>query len=1287
MAALGLHIHHADASSTSSPSSSSSSTPLDACRSTTVLSNLLYLGDLTHLTWRAYRLPSIDALTTALAPLLPTGRSSTFSPFHSPASQLQQTLADAWPTALPCLTYHAQLDPSTAHPILILTFHLTFDSTPPPPTPTLPCESALSPWLVDSDGLPLPLSLTGGRLFSPSFSSSVLLFLSHALQAAVQRSLYHAAQPATPSPPIHFLLHHRSLCARILSPRATAAPPAAAPPDPLQGALSYIEALTLPLFEDRSTSASVPPPPPPAPPPPQPITHAVSSPSTTLTPLSVAATPSTSSSSPASDVDAMDQSDPPPSAKPPPVVRLAFDPALQARYTRPPSPMALQLPSYLHRFTPPTRSHHYALTPLMEGRPIPPSLFLTDEADVHLLPDPLADLALSSNTFPSLFPLSESTKRSLALPAAARPQPPTDPSFTVNHFLLSIPLPPVHYPLTTSTQSPLSLPALSPLLDDAALPPTPEPPPARMKATNRPPPRPPAPADPASPFAPWTVDIDEDDRQWSSAARAHLVRFIQQQSLAPLPAALLPQQTGQRAAERGAWLTAQSWMDTAAALSRLFPLPNTSLLVATVSTQPPHDPRKPSPTPAPPSPLLLHPSSPTPPPLPIVLIPPPRIIASFESDLRDFPSCTLPLWFPAGLSPLIPKDVAYVVAPPPSFPLDDTSHPSPALPRTPLDLWMEGLSSAWETAGLGRHRPLQGGKRGGTLRLRRLEGGGTEEVGGGEAPNTPSPPPTPAAASPRATSPLLLSASTPPPPTLGPSSSSSSFASALHRTPAPDGRRRYYQSIVSALLTELDATARNPTSHPPLDALIVYLVTDGEAHDVGQLADFFALLHYAAGVDPAYARVLAQLEGVDVVVHLLPLEVVGQASVERWVGEGLAVYGKVRRGLDKVESEVELDLPAEVERLWEPPWYGAWGRGQAEEGEGVAVYVLWSEVGNKLVAVGGDDRGQVMEISVAEGEEGEGGGGVNQCWNECVDSVLLLIRRHRKVKSAVVHLIHWTEDDEAELWTQPCASPPPPSQLPQRWATLLQRCGLRKWSGRGEQGNGELAMDVDGEEKGKEATSSTIVHQVIDCALQPTSSMRFLSTSSLQLSAVSTGPSSSSGGGSVLVVEGVGSVGHLMMAAYSQQWLRAVRRPPLAALLLFPSPPSDPRQSGLTRFPPPRLPVDTSHIGLLLTLQAEWSATAEGQTSSAEEMEGRSKRWNQQVESIGTQLLRSVVLVPQGAQTREGQSRSGGVVDSGGSLDACERGWDGVALPLYVTVLRRTMRLVRQVMAPNDPVG
>ena len=1315
MATLGSLNYRYDLSNapSSSSSSSSSSQPTslltDAPAPTTILSNLFHLGDLTHLTWRAYRVSSTDVVRSALSPLSPTSRWSTSSPLHSTSVLLQHTLADAWSSpsasaAPPSLVYHAQVERSPTHPILILVFRLAFDSTPPSPSPTLPGEAALSPWLVDGDELTLPLSFAC-RLFSSAFSSSILLLLSHALQALVQRSL-HPLQPSAPhSTPLHFLLHDRSLCARILSP-SHPPPPPPTQPSPLQSALSSVDALLSPLFEDKHASTVPPPPPPPAPPS-QPNTPALSSPSTTLTPLSVIATPTTSSSH-ASDADAMEQSEPPPTDKPPPATPPTTPSPPLPRYTRPPSGLALHLPSYLHRFVPSTHTHSYSLPPTTERKGIPRSLFLVDEADVHLVPDPLADLALSSNTFPSLFPLSESTKRSLALPAAPRPPPPTDPPFTFNLSPVPFPVPPLQYPLTASTQSPVSLPELSPLLDDAGPSSSPRPPPTPAGATNRPlpPPLPPQ-GDPTAPFSPWAVDVDDVEKQRPSAAPAHLVQLIKQQALAPLPAGLLPRSEEKGMKQRGAWLTVQAWMDTAAVLYSLFPLPHASHVVATVSTQPPQDPRNPASEPPLPSPTLAYPSSSTPSPLPLLLIPPPRIVASFESDLREFPSSTLPLWFPAGLGPPLPKDVAYVVVPPPSFPLDDTPHaqpqPVPILPaRAPLELWMEGLSSAWETAGLGRHRPLQEGRRGGTLRLRRVEGvadsEGAGQRGGERAVSTPSPPPTPASASsasPRATSPILLSASTPPP---APTSPTSSFASALHRHPAPDGRRRYYQSFVSALLAAID-TISPSTGLPLYDALIVYLITDAAAHPhhLRQLADYTAILRYPSPFSSSSAaagrgRLVGQLEGVDMVVHALPLAVVeeGGPSLEGWVREGLAVYGKVRRGVDRVESEVELDLPAEVERVWEPPWYGGWGVGQAqggEEGEGVGVYVLWGEVGGRVVAVGGDERGQVMEISVDDGGgRVEEDAAVERCWKECVDNVVLLIRRHRKVKSTVVHLLHWTELDEVELWAEPSDTSAPTSQLLELWAAMLRRRGMRKGSGEGgvRQEGGEVAMEVEGEENGQEGRPSSVVRHVLEGALQPTSSTQFLSISALLVPAASAstsaGSASSSSGGAALLVEGAGGVGHSMMAPYSPQWLRVVSSsPPLASLLLFPSPPSDPRQPSLNRFLPPRLPVDAPPIGLLLSLQAEWTAWITEHAGSEVEWERR-VRWAQQLERIGTQLLRSVVLLPPSAVAKEEHSGLGRGSERGEGGDGHEGLLDGVALPLYVTVLRRAMRLVEQAM-------
>ena len=151
-----------------------------------------------------------------------------------------------------------------------------------------------------------------------------------------------------------------------------------------------------------------------------------------------------------------------------------------------------------------------------------------------------------------------------------------------------------------------------------------------------------------------------------------------------------------------------------------------------------------------------------------------------------------------------------------------------------------------------------------------------------------------------------------------------------------------------------------------------------------------------------------------------------------------------------------------------------------------------------------------------------------------------------------------------------------------------------------------------------------------------------------------------------------------MMAPYSPQRVRAVfPSPPLASLLLFPAPPSDPRQPALNHFLPPRLPVDAASIGLLLSLQAEWTAWTAEHAGSEVEKERR-VRWGRQLEGIGTQLLRSVVLLSRPAVAREEHSELGRGLKLGEGRDVCEGLLDGVALPLYV--LSRAMTLVGQAM-------
>ena len=381
-----------------------------------------------------------------------------------------------------------------------------------------------------------------------------------------------------------------------------------------------------------------------------------------------------------------------------------------------------------------------------------------------------------------------------------------------------------------------------------------------------------------------------------------------------------------------------------------------------------------------------------------------------------------------------------------------------------------------------------------------------------------------------------------------------------------------------------------------------------------------------------------------------------------------------------------MDLPSEVDVVWEPAWYGAWGEGEGEVGTEpatVGLYVVWGEVGNRLVACGGDDRGQVMEVVVERDDDD--GSEVDGC-----AAVLDCLRRDRP---------------------PPRQAPPagqggrrPPHPLDPRPRTAA--CGRRRSSrqdpppalrGRSSGTTSSLCSSPTGASgRSSRLRTALPLPQGRDASLKH-------STRPLELLAVirrgdaeraeafdvdalpgrQSAEWSGDGGG--------GRADRRPLGDLRAQWaVAAAGDGHSTASVDAAVPGTGARDEAVCADPPPAfllLPAEGGELGLLLSLAELWQVKEEGRAGAAD---GERVGWEKVVEGVGRQLQWSAVLVPPGVQPREGQE-----VDSVAQRAPAPAGLqrrlstssalDRLAMPLLVAVLRRTMRLVASAALRDVP--
>ena len=1183
----------------------------DHVASSTLLSNVCHVMDVAAIAWRAYRLPSADHLLRSLS-IAHTACSSKPSAPHTPLFRARHALHSLWssPTASSdglCYTLQ-QLDGATSSSATLLLFvcHIRSSSSSEPAA-LLPGEEQLSQYAADGDELPVPLSFSA-RLFSAAFSSPLLSLLSAALcDTIVEQSGASSATPSLSPASMRLVLLDRCLCVAVLS-------------VPSQSFPSLIRRVpTVPpaaVAQPSSSSAA----------PARPATGTavlprIVSPSAYLSP------PDTSQMSlPSPDPsEAADMADdataaPPISHSPQP---LTSEHTKASTHATAPSPYSLPsaadadgqplpaLPSYLARFVHGAQRGTSYRSPHVRQS----SVGRSDEPVVHLKPDILADLALSINTFPSLSSLSASTRRSLAIVStdhsntAHTASTRSTPAYTLHSAdseQLLGPPPLSAVALTVpSPNTPGSMPALSPVVDDGKLSPSGA---DLVVATTL------AETVQHLPFSPWTIDtarvasdaMDTDgELSGASYLAAYFIRFIKQQTLAPLaPSFLLSTaSTAGMSTPSGSsrWQTVQRWLSGCSLLGRAFPRCRPFPLLANQLSLPAFEQRKPPPSPHDSSTSPSTSSSPLIPPLPLVSLPLPRLVFGFESELRDVPASAVSLYTQSSLRPaLTAKDAVYAIV----MPINEINDAVADDKR--VDVWFDALSAVYENGGLGRHRPLNGHGRSGVLKLRSIYDVLKERAEALES--TPATPASPMdsgtasnAASPRAGSSSMIVLSSDEP-SLSRLTLPLSRSRALHSSAAPDGMRRFYQSVVAAVIAELDEISKGQGAEQldRFDALVLYIVVDDklqQPHDVRHMSDYLSCLHFDRHTESSSAAALSQLEQMDIVVRLLPQSALSSFSSPSFTSLSLSVYGSIRRLLDRVDSDSDVELPKHVEQLYEPVTYIADKRVEGkddaivEASSGTCTLVCaWTVQASRLLACACDDRGQVMDSFVCEGT-GALASDVRQCWAQCVLTVWTMARRHRQVQQSNVLLVQWVDDS-----THSSAAA---AGYEKEWTKMLIELGYSSIASTDLPSSLPLMADAADTKR----SSATQPVSVTMCSLAWDAAFSVLALRDVSATPVSTNvpisasasSSSSSAARQALLVEGINAPSSL-----ASHWLPlpphalcspAQHRVPLASGLLFPHRTADTSRSTLARPVSSPLPAHTG-TPLLLSLHDQLAMTS-----------------------------------------------------------------------------------------------
>ena len=1047
------------------------------------------------------------------------------------------------------------------------------------PAKVLPSEAQLSQYAVDADELPLPLSFSA-RLFSPSFSASVVSLLSAALCDSVIEHRSAAAASSTSLPAIRFILLGNNLCAAILPPPAQSLPPSTRHV-PLVPAFSATQPAPSTSSAARpATGPSVLPP--------------ILSPSAYLSPPDTSQL-SLPSPDPSDAVDMVDDGGvtaTPISHSPQPLIMIHTKAAL----SQPHRCCARCHPqAALHyRRCHPTSANSCAIHRLASHIAHLTSNSLSVEAMSVLCSSSRTcslTSALSVNTFPSLASLTPSTRRSLAIVNA-------DDTTTSTVSVLSTPAYTLHSadsaqllgppPLSAiassavSPNTPSSMPALSPLVDDDG------------KLS-------PGCADnnvstshidtvQQLPFSPWTLDTaqsadDMMDTDYGmggpSPLSAHFVRFIKQQTLAPLSPAFLLSTTSASACSTARpsphWKTVQHWLGGCSLLTRAFSHCRPAPLMAKQLSLPAFEQSKP--------PLSLHCSSARPASaLPLVSLPPPRLVFGFESELRDVPAAAVSLYTQSNFRPaLTAKDAVYAIAMP-------SNHTAAEEKR--VDVWFDAFSAAYENGGLGRHRPLSGHGRSGVLKLRSiyevLKERGEASVSIPVTPASPADSGTASnAASPRAgsSSMILLSSEEP---TGSRATLPLSRSLALHNSAAPDGMRRYYQSIVAALIAELDGISKGQGAEQldRFDALILYIVVDDKLpvpHDVQHMSDYLSCLYFDRHSDSSFAGALSQLEQMDVVIRLLPSSALSLFSSPSFTHLSLSVYSSVRRMLDRLDSDSDVELPKHVEQLYEPVTYIAGKRmegkddGMAETAGGTCTLVcVWTVYDGRLLACTCDERGQVMDSLLCE-STGTATSDVRQCWAQCVQTVWTMARRHRQVQQCHVLLVEWTDESTATSTS---------ANYEREWSRMLAELRYAPTV----PADRSVLLSQMTDTTNNKGSSFNQPAYVTQCSVSWDAAFSVLALHDATPTSASTIPASSASASATrqpLVVEGINSAStlasHCLFLPPPTLCSSAQHRVPLASMLMFLHRTTDATRSTLARPVPSPLPGHTG-APLLLSL-------------------------------------------------------------------------------------------------------
>ena len=1259
----------------------------DHLASSTLLTNLCHVTDISSIAWRTFHLPSADHLVRSLA-LQPPASVTAVSAFYTPLFRAQLALRSLWGTAaaandglLYSLQQHDSGAPTASSALILFVCHLRSTSSTSPKT--LAGEERLSLYAADADQLSVPLARSA-RLSSASCSSSVLSLLSAALCEAVtvHRGGAETALSVS-SPSLRFILVGSSLCAAILP----APSPALSPPTRhvLNASSTAAVQPSLPAASRPAASAAVLPP--------------VVSPSAYLSPPDTSQL-SLPSPNPSEAVDMVDDitAVATPVTHSPRTLPAEHKPAIAQITARllcslpsaadADSHPLPPLPSYLARFTHDTHKESAYRSPHFHRSSVGGS----DEYAVQPKPDLLADLALSVNTFPSLSSLSSSTRRSLAIVSA-------DDSAEFNTApILSIPAytlqsadsqqllgpPPLSAVASSalSPNTPYSMPALSPFADDE----------------NKQSPRcvdsglstGPAETVQPLPFSPWAVDrahglsdVLHSDRHSSGpgSLETHFMLFLHQQSLAPLsPAFILstPAAVSTHAAGRASshWTTVQSWLSGCAQLARLFSQCRPSPLLGKQLSLPAFDQLERHPalnhSLAPSSTSSSTPVST----LPLVTLPAPRLVFGFESELRDVPASALSVYAQSSFRPAITaKDAVYVIAMPHIDAAASTDD-------KPVDVWFDALSAAYENGGLGRHRPLSRHGRSGVLKLKSIYDVLKERAESSvRSPATPASPMDvgtgSSAASPRsgASTMILLSSEEPSTQTY---EAPLSVSMALHCSAAPDGMRRYYQSIIAALIAELDAVSKGQGAEQldRFDALVLYIVVDDQQplqHDASHMSDYFACLNLDRHNSASFAAALIQLGQMNLVVRLLPSSTLLSFSSSTLTSLSLSVHSSIRRMLDRVDSDSDIELPKHVEQLYEPVTYLATKRMEGKDDavaqpssdavrgapSGTSTLVcVWTVRAGRLLACACDERGQVMEPFVSE----SGTASIShvwQCWGQCVVTVWIMVKRCRGVRLLLnVQLIELT-DDTTEASTS--------TDYERDFATMLSRLGYNSTATTTQPGQltlmPQLAESLD--------SFADLLGIVTVCSVQWDAAFSVLALRAGTASSVSTSvpTAASSSSASVarqpLVVEGINSASTLASYFLSLPphtcCSPTQRRVPLASGLLFLHRAADVVRSTLSRPVHSPLPAHTG-TPLLLSLHDQWVSRGLDASSTATAQPPPSHV--ALLATVAEQLQRlSFVSIPLMACGEEDEDDSATVVGSG-------------AVPLPVCIVQRLARLL-----------